>query len=120
MTNAYDIELLHPKATLGVGAEVEPLGVCRIVTKNVFVTVSEHSGEARLVLLDEIEKLDRTLPCYTTVLGTTHHPRRVDLPERIVVEMSSGHARTLDGDKIVRLKLLNRGRSLGVRSRVSW
>ncbi|MDQ2675612.1 MAG: hypothetical protein M3Y34_02290, partial [Actinomycetota bacterium] len=74
----YEIELFHPSALPGAGAKTESLGPCRIVTKNVFVTVTEHSGGAHVVLLEELVAVDRTAPSYVTAAGRTCYPRRVD------------------------------------------
>ncbi|MCC6742246.1 MAG: hypothetical protein IT175_00145 [Acidobacteria bacterium] len=103
MAFTYDIELFHPSALPGAGARTESLGTCRIITRNVFVTVTEHSGDAHLVILDELTELDRTQPRYVTVHGKTSYPRRVDLPDKIFVETSSGHARAIAGDQIARI-----------------
>lgn len=114
----YEIELFHPSAKPGGAAQTESLGECKIVTKNVFVTITEHSGDAHLVLLDEIVSLDRTQPAYVTVSGRTSYPRRIDLPAKIYVEMPSGYARAIAGDAIARLVLVRRDTSN--RGRVSW
>jgi hypothetical protein len=103
MAFTYDIELFHPTALPGAGAQTESLGSCKIITRNVFVTVTEHNGDAHLVLLDELTELDRTQPRYTTIIGKTFYPRRVDLPNKIFVETASGHARAVNGDQIARI-----------------
>lgn len=103
MAFTYDIELFHPTALHGAGAQTESLGACKIITRNVFVTVVEMNGDAHLVLLDELTELDRTLPRYVTIIGKTVYPRRVDLPEKIFIETASGHARAVNGDQIARI-----------------
>lgn len=103
MPFTYDIELFHPNALPGAGARTESLGTCKIITRNVFITVTEHNGEARLVLLDELTELDRTQPRFVTIIGKTVYPRRVDLPSKIFVETSTGHARSINGDQIARI-----------------
>jgi hypothetical protein len=113
----YDVELYHVSAVPGPGAATEPLGPCKIITKNVFVTVTQHSGEARVVLLDELVEVDRTQPRLTTVTGRTVYPRRVDLPAKIFVETASGHARSVSGDRIARLVATKRE---GPAGRISW
>lgn len=113
----YAIELYHPSAIPGAGAQTEPLGACKIITKNVFVTVTEHSGDARLVLLDELAEVDRMQPRLTTMTGRAVYPRRVDLPDKIFVETASGHARAVSGDRIARLVASKRA---GPTGRVSW
>ena len=114
----YEIELFHPSALPGAGAQTEALGPCRILTKNVFVTVTEQNGKAYVVLLDEIAELDRTLPSYITVTGRSVYPRRIDLPDRIYVETRSGHARSVASDTIARMTLSRRDTQN--RGRVSW
>lgn len=103
MPFTYDIELFHPTALPGAGAQTESLGACKIITRNVFVTVTEHSGDAHLILLDELTELDRTQARYVTVIGKTFYPRRVDLPDKIFVELASGHARAVSGDQIAKI-----------------
>jgi hypothetical protein len=114
----YEIELFHPSALPGAGAQTEVLGPCRILTKNVFVTVTEHNGTAHVVLLDEISVLDRTAPFYVTLTGKTFYPRRVDFPSRIYVETQSGHARALASDTIARMTIARRDSQN--HGRVSW
>ena len=103
MSFTYEIELFHPTALHGAGAQMESLGACKIITRNVFVTVTEHSGDAHLVLLDELTELDRTQPRYVTVIGKTVYPRSLDLPDKIFVETASGHARAVSGDQIAKI-----------------
>ncbi|MBK6313126.1 MAG: hypothetical protein IPF53_02095 [Blastocatellia bacterium] len=103
MSFSYDIELYLPTALHGAGSQTESLGVCKIITRNVFVTVTEHNGDAHLVLLDEMTELDRTQPRYVTVIGKTVFPRRVDLPSKIFVETAAGQARAINGDQIARI-----------------
>jgi hypothetical protein len=99
----YEIELFHPSALHGAGAQTESLGLCKIITRNVFVTVTEHNGDAHLILLDELAEVDRTQSRLTTVTGRMLYPRRIDLPTKIFVETASGHARAVGGDQIARL-----------------
>lgn len=99
----YDIDLFLPSALRGAGAQTEHLGTCKVISRNVFVTVTEHSGEAHLVLLDEIVELDRVQPRYVTVIGKTVYPKHVDLPDKIYVELASGHSRAVGGDQIARI-----------------
>jgi hypothetical protein len=99
----YEIDLLHPSAIPGAAAQTESLGPCQIITRNVFITVTEHNGNAHLILLDELTEVDRVQPRLQTVTGRTLYPRRVDLPAKIFVETSSGHARAVGGDQIARL-----------------
>lgn len=114
----YEIELFLPSALPGAGALTETLGPCKIITKNVFVTVTEQSGEARLMLLDELAALDRSQGRLVTVLGKTCYPRRIDLPAKIFVETASGHARAVGGDQIARLTLVRRQGAAG--ARIAW
>ncbi len=114
----YEIELFLPSARPGAGAQTELLGTCKIITRNVFVTVTEHGGEARLVLLDEIVSLDRPASRYVTTTGKSCYPRSIDLPDKIFVETASGHVRAVSGDQIARLTLVvRRGAPTG---RVAW
>lgn len=99
----YDIELFHPSAIPGAGAQTESLGPCKIITKNVFVTVTEPSGAAHVILLDELTELDRSEHRITTVTGKTVYPRRIDLPDKIFVETGAGYARAVAGDSIARI-----------------
>ena len=108
----YNIELYHPTALQGAGAQTESLGACKIITRNVFVTVTEHNGDAHLVLLDELTELDRTQPRYVTIVGKAVFPRRVDLPDKIFVETASGHARAVSGDQVAKIHRVS-GEGLG-------
>jgi hypothetical protein len=113
----FEIELYHPSAIPGAGAQTESLGACKIISRVVFLTVTEHSGDAHLVPLADIVDFDRAQPKYTTTIGKTYYPRRVDLPDRIFVETTSGHARAVGGDQIARLVRSKADHSGG---RVSW
>lgn len=104
----YEIELFLPSALPGAGAQTDSLGACRIITRNVFVTITEQNGDANLILLDEVLELDRTLPRLTTVLGRTIYPKRLDFPDRIFVETGTGHARAINGDQIARVTATRR------------
>ena len=114
----YEIELFHPSALSGAGAQTESLGQCKIITRNVFITVTEHNGDAHLVLLDELAEVDRTQPRLQTVTGRTLYPRRVDLPAKIFVETATGHARAVGGDQIARLTASKR--SSPKTGRLTW
>jgi len=114
----YDIELFHPSAIPGAAAMTETLGACKIITKNVFITVTEHNGDAHLMLLDELTVVDCAQPRITTAIGRTFYPRRIDFPAKIFVETATGHARAISGDQIARLVASKReGPKTG---RVSW
>lgn len=99
----YNIDLYLPSALPGAASQTESLGRCRVISRNVFVTVTEHNGNAHVVSLDEVVELDRTVPRYTTTSGRTCLPRRVDLPDKIFVETPGGYARTVVGDQVARL-----------------
>ena len=114
----YEIELFHPSAIPGSGALTESLGPCKIITRNVFITVTEHNGSAHLVLLDELTEVDRTQPRLQTVTGRTLYPRKVDLPNKIFVETADGHARAVGGDQIARLVASKR--SAPKTGRLTW
>lgn len=113
----FEIEIFFPASVPGTGAKTETLGLCKIITQPVFVTVTEHNGDAKLVGLEAIVELDREAKTYLTALGKAFHPRRIDLPDRIYVEVSSGYARAIDGDQIARMKRA-KGDSSGLR--ISW
>ncbi len=114
----YDIELFQPNTPPSAGARTDSLGSCKIITRNVFVTVTEHNGDAHLVLLDELSELDRMLPRLTTTIGRAHYPRRIDLPAKIFVETESGHARAVNGDQIARMTATKR--EAPKTGRISW
>lgn len=99
----FDIELFYPTSKPGAAAEVESLGECRIISPNVFLTVTEHNGEAKLVALDDVVDVDCAHHRYTTAHGRTLYPRRIDFPDHIYVETHTGHARTINGVQIARL-----------------
>jgi hypothetical protein len=99
----FEVELFRPGASRNLDAPLEPLGPCKIITRPVFLTVTEASGDARLVDLDDVVEVDRTQARYTTALGKAHQVRRIELPDRIYVEAASGYARALSGDQIARL-----------------
>ena len=99
----YNIDLYLPSALRGASSLTESLGRCRVISRNVFVTITEHNGSAHVVALDDLLELDRTAPRYTTVAGRTFLPRRLDLPDKIFVETPGGYARTVIGDQVARL-----------------
>ena len=99
----FEIDIFFPTAHPGAAAQTEPLGSCKVLTHPLFLTVTEHNGEAHLVPLEEVTELDRRQIHYTTIFGRTHYPRRVDLPDKIYVETATGHARTIEGDLIARI-----------------
>lgn len=103
MRLTYEIELFIPSARPGAAALTESLGPCKIITRNVFVTVTERNGAAHLVLLDELSELDRTQTRYATVTGKVVYPRRLDLPDKIFIETATGHARAITGDQIAKI-----------------
>lgn len=114
----FEIELFMPTALHGGGAHTESLGLCRIITRTVFLTVTEHNGDAHLVSLEEVTELDRTNHRYSTILGRTLYPRQIDLPDKIYVEVLSGHARALSGDQIARL--VRSGRETPTTGKLGW
>ena len=99
----FEIEIFLPSSPMGRGALTETLGPCKVITHPLFVTVTEHNNDAHLVGLADIVLLDRAQRSYTTMSGRVSYPRRIDLPDRIYVELSSGYARALDGDRIARM-----------------
>ena len=78
----YEIELFIPSARPGAAAVTETLGACKIISRNVFVTVTEHNGSAHLVLLDELTELDRTQPRYATVTGKVENSEVKEVERR--------------------------------------
>jgi hypothetical protein len=115
----YEIELFIPSARPGAAAVTETLGACKIISRNVFVTVTEHNGSAHLVLLDELTELDRTQPRFATVTGKVVYPRRLDLPDKIFVETATGHARAVAGEQIARVTAA-RASAPRTTGRLSW
>ena len=99
----YEIELFLPSALSGAGQQTDSLGGCKLITKNVFVTLTEQNGEAHVILLDEILELDRASGRITTSNGRTLYPRKIDFPNRIFIETGTGHARSILGDQIARV-----------------
>ena len=99
----FEVELYFPTARPGAAAEVESLGECKVLTPNVFITVTEHNGEAHLVALDGIVEIDQAQHRYTTALGRTLYPRQIDFPDHFFVETQTGHARPIKGVQIARL-----------------
>ncbi|HQR37575.1 MAG TPA: hypothetical protein PLF26_04155 [Blastocatellia bacterium] len=99
----YNIDLYLPSALHGAAPMTESLGRCRVISRNVFVTVTEHNGNAHVIALDDVVELDRTVPRFTTITGRTFLPRHIDLPDKIFVETPGGYARTIIGDQVARL-----------------
>jgi len=114
----FTIDLFLPSALPGAGQKSESLGVCRVISKNVFVTITEHNGDARVVPLDDLVEIDRRQPRVTTTMGRTLYPRRIDFPDKIFVETTTGHARTLAGDQIAHVAIA-KGTTAST-GRVSW
>ena len=113
----FEIGLFIPTARPGAAAQTESLGPCSILSKSVFLTVTEHNGEARALPLSEVVEGDRVANRITTSIGRTLYPRRVDLPGKIFVETNAGYARAVNGDQIARLVRAKRDVPAG---RVSW
>jgi hypothetical protein len=114
----YDIELFLPSALSGAGQQTESLGACKIISRNVFVTITEHNGDAHVILLDEISELDRAQHRMTTTTGRTIYPRRLDFPDKIFIETATGHARAIAGDQIARVTAAKQ--TAPRTGRVSW
>lgn len=114
----FTIDLFLPSALSGAGQQTESLGACKVISKNVFVTITEHSGDARVVPLDDVVEIDRRQPRLTTTMGRTVYPRRVDFPDKIFVETTTGHARTVAGDQIAHVAITKR--TSATSGRVSW
>ena len=112
----FEIDLFFPSAMPGAASKTETLGLCKVLTHPVFVTVTERNGDARLVALAEIAELDRAEKRFTTTRGKACFPRRIDFPDKIYVETGSGHARAIKGDQIARL--VRRGDTSSLK--VSW
>src|SRR5687767_9382805 len=99
----FEIELFFPSARPGAAAEVENLGMCKIVSPNIFLSIVEHSGDAHLVPLNDVVSVDVAEHRYTTAHGRTMYPRRIDFPDHFFVETGAGHARSIKGDQIARV-----------------
>ena len=99
----FDIELFLPTARPGAAADTESLGECKILTHNIFVTVTEHNGDAHLIALNDLVEVDLPEHRYVTAHGRTLYPRQMDLPDRLVVETGSGHVRTINGVQIAKM-----------------
>jgi hypothetical protein len=113
----FEIILFIPTARPGDAAQTESLGLCSILSKSIFVTITEHNGEAHGLPLSEVVEFDRAANRIATSIGRTLYPRRVDLPGKIFVETTTGHARAVNGDQIARLVRAKRDVPVG---RVSW
>jgi hypothetical protein len=99
----FEIELFSPVVARGAEAHTTSLGPCRVITQPLFVTLTEHDGQAKAIPLETIREVDLTLTRCTTVLGTVARPRRIDFPERFFVETATGHAVAVNGDLIARM-----------------
>ena len=106
----FEIELFFPIVVPGSGAKTSSIGLCRVITQPVFVTMSDHAGGASAIALAELREVDRIRNIFTTVLGRVGHPRHITFPDRIYVETGTGHSMAINGDLIARI-LRHRRRS---------
>ena len=99
----FEIELYFPTAKPGAAAETESLGPCKPISQNLFLTITEHNGEARLVPFNDVVEVDVANHRYVSAHGRTFYPRRIDLPDHFMVETAAGYARTVKGVQVARL-----------------
>jgi len=98
----FEVELFRD-AVRGRVAETSALGSCRIVTRPVFISLTTTSGLSRAISLAECREIDAVVMRFISVHGDVTYLDRIVFPDRIYLQLASGHALAVNGETIARL-----------------